>query len=182
MLFQTIFVLQILLIFTECREFETVYRFGSDRKISPVYSNTSVPIDWERVGCVRLDTDPIPLPPRWTWCQWFYRELKMHYFTFFSFSSTSDGESYPNHSARYNTTGWSSLTGGENASVHTFYKWSLWVETIETSYGWYWDDLGKVENYKYNEWNAMCVTVDHEAGKQTVFVNGEYVDEKLVED
>ena len=67
-------------------------------------------------------------------------------------------------------------------SVHTFYKWSLWVETIETSYGWYWDDLGKVDDYKYNEWNAMCVTVDHEAGKQTVFVNGEYVDEKLVED
>ena len=106
----------------------------------------------------------------------------MHYFTFLSFFSTSDGESYPNHSARYNTTGWSSLTGGENASVHTFYKWSLWVETIETSYGGYWVDLGKVENYKYNEWNAMCVTVDHEAGKQTVFVNGEYVDEKLVED
>ena len=28
----------------------------------------------------------------------------------------------------------------------------------------------------------MCVTIDHKAGKQTVFVNGEYVDEKLVED
>ena len=166
----------------QCRDFETVYRFGHDRKMSPVYSNRSLPVDWDRVGCVRLESDPIPLPPRWTWCQWFYRELKMHYLVFFSLSSTTDGDSYPEHSARYNTTGWYDLAYGENKSVIPLYMSSLWIETYETYYGGHWDDMGKLEPYEYNEWNFFCITVDHEVGKQTVFLNGKQADEKFVED
>ena len=172
------------LVTVEATELVKTFRFGANRKKNELWTNSSQVWDWDKANCVRLDQDPIPLPPKYTWCNWFRKEINAAIFVFYSLASTNDGQSIMEHAKRNNETPFKDwfYYYGANASVTNLLVYDTYYETLESVWGGYWDNMARFKDFEYQKWYATCEARDTEAGKMTVYVNGELMDEKIMED
>ena len=177
-------VIHTCMLVAESTEFVKTYRFGADRKDDNIWWDTSQVWDWDKTKCVRLEADPIPLPPRYTWCTWFKKEMNFRFFSFYALASTNDGKSIVEHAKRNNETRFYDwfYYWGTNRSVTVLLEFDTWYETLESVWGGYWDNMARFKDFKYQKWHALCLAQDTIAGKMTVYFNGALMDEKILED
>ena len=53
-----------------------MYSFGATRQRPlNLSANAEKALDWDDLDCVRLDSDPVEVPSKYTWCNWYMMDM-----------------------------------------------------------------------------------------------------------
>ena len=138
-------------------------RFGANRK--------NYLQDWDKPfdpqSLVRVGIPPLEMPDAWTWCTWYLQDFKNREFTFFDMAGTVSGRSILNHTDPETEGSFRNQTKLQKS----LFLMDLWWETLETMWGYKWDNMKQVEPLYYT-WRFFCVAVEIKKATIVIYIDG----------
>ena len=108
-----------------------------------------------------------------TWCTWYLKDFKNREFTFFDMAGTVSGRSILNHTDPETEGSFRNQTKLQKS----LFLMDLWWETLETMWGYKWDNMKQVEPVYYT-WRFFCVAVEIKKATIVIYIDGEIIDQK----
>ena len=144
-------------------------RFGANRK--NYLQDWDAPFDPQSL--VRVGIPPLEMPDAWTWCSWYLQDFQNREFTFFDMAGTVSGRSILNHTDPESEGSFRNQTKLQKS----IFLMDLWWETLETMWGYKWDNMKQVEPLYYT-WRFFCVAVEIKKATIVIYIDGEIIDQK----